>query len=248
MLLTQLHHALARPPGRLLSEPRRDRERLAVRDDHPAGQWLHGREGVAGGVAPGSQQPPPGVGGRVGESRKQAKGTRGPRGHQPGPLPVPGVGHGGPEVAPARVLGHLMDGGLAQGPRAGLLRITADQLDNAQQLVANLGMFAAQQPRQLLQPAISPDPAVERQWYDGRPDPGRDEEQQPDRRGRVPHPVDEEHQEKRDQQAEDGRGHSLDHLDRPDAPTVVEELVAQSLWQLQTLLRWSEAHVVLTIG
>ena len=141
-----------------------------------------------------------------------------------------------------------MDGGLAQGPRPRLLRITADQLDDAQQLVANLGVAAAQQPRQLLQAAISPDPAVERQRNDGRPHPGRDEEQQPDRRGRVPHPVDEEHQQKRDEQAENGRGNSLDHLDRPDAPTIIEELVAQTLGQLQTLWRWSEAHVALTIG
>ena len=78
---------------------------------------------------------------RSGQAASRPSGTRGPRAHQPAPQPVPRVGHGGPEVAPACVLGHLLDGGLAQGPRPRLLRIAANQLDDAQQLVADLGVL-----------------------------------------------------------------------------------------------------------
>ena len=150
VLAAELGDALLGPPGGAAFEPHLDRERLAMGDHDLAGKGLPGREGVAGGVAPGREEPVPGVGSRGRKEGEQAERDRQGNGHQPGPQSMARIGDRVAKVAAGGVLGDLSDRGLAQGGRPGLLEVVAHQLDDPQQLVADPRVRAGEQPGELL--------------------------------------------------------------------------------------------------
>ncbi len=61
------------------------------------------------------------------------------------------------------IVGHLLNGRLAERERTRLLEVASHELDDSEKLVADVGMLAAEERRQLLEPSIPPDPAIERE-------------------------------------------------------------------------------------
>ncbi len=151
------------------------------------------------------------------------------------------------EVPTLCVLGHFPDRRLAQRQRTRLLEIVSHQLDDPQQLVADLRMLPAQEPRELLQTSVLPDPPVHGHRHFRAAHNGRDEQHgtQPDRR--VPRAVQQEHQQVGGHDREDRRAGSLHHLDDPYPAAELVQLLLQRLGQLQPFMRIREAHRYLTV-
>src|SRR4051794_14574828 len=74
---------------------------------------------------------------------------------------MPWLRHSIVKVALAGIFRHLPNSCLAEGQRTGLFIFIAHQLDDAQHLVAQAGIAAAEQPGKLVPGALLPDPAVE---------------------------------------------------------------------------------------
>src|SRR5438128_295936 len=108
------------------------------------------------------------------------------------------------EVSRFRSLRYLLDGCLAKGERTSLFGFTAHQLNDAEQLVPDAWMGAAQQARELLQAPLPPHPAVQGERHDRTSCQGRHKNAEAYSWRCVPDPVEEERQQIRGQDAKRG--------------------------------------------
>ena len=117
---------------------------FAVGHDQLVGHRRGNGEGVARNIPPGTQQPLPGVD----RSRRiQAEHDQRRRSDQTGdgrPFPMPRRGDGISEVASFGLFGDVLNGRGAQRAGTRLLGFVVREFQNAQQLIADAGMLAAQ--------------------------------------------------------------------------------------------------------
>ncbi len=212
---------LGGPLGGRLGERHREDERLAVRDHDLVGERLQGGEGVSRGVIPGGDEPLEGVRCRRRDHREQSDRDRGGDGQQAHPELVARGRHGVAEVALLGVERDLLDRRLDEPARPSLLGIVVGELDHAEQLVADPGVLAGQEPCELLGQALAPDPSIEgiRDDRAGQGDEAEKARARPIRR--VPEPVEDVHRQEGRDDAEGRRAGSLDGLDGPDPTTEV---------------------------
>ena len=120
------------------------------------------------------------------------------------------------EIPTLGVLGHFPDRRLAQRRRTRLLEFVPDQLDDPQQLVADVRVLPAQELSELIQVAVPPDPSVDGHRHPCASDDRRGQQRgaEPDRR--VPRAIHQEHQQVCGHDREDRRTGCLHHLDGPD--------------------------------
>ncbi len=217
-LSTDAERSVVGPPLAVVAECHADLGRLAVRHHHPLWQRGNAGEGEPLDRGEGGGEASPGVGRRGGRHRgdRGAGGQRQAGGHRPTTESSWGRGCG--EVHPPRLLGHLGHGGLTQGPRP---RLTcgagADDVDDAEQLVAHGGKPPLDQPRHLLERREAKSPAADRQRHRETDGDRGEQNRESHHRGRLAEPVAEEHREKRRRHAAGGEAHRLEKLDPADA-------------------------------
>lgn len=103
------------------------------------------------------------------------------------------MGHRVAEVPSPRLVRHLLDRRFTQGPRTSLLRFAADQLDDPEHLVPQTRMPPAQQPGELFQSPLPPDPAMQENRDAGADNHRRRKDPGPHAPRRVEHAVEPEH-------------------------------------------------------
>ena len=165
---------------------------------------------------PWRKQSDPGIRGGRWNDKGQRYRSRERHGGEPGPEPVPRPGHGLAKITAAGRLRHLADGRLAERSRAILFAAVADDFHDAEQLVAQRRKPTGDQPRQAVEAAMAPDPAVERDRNRRTTGHGRSKEHPPHRGRRVAEPVEQKKQQPSHEHAEDRAADGLGRLDRPD--------------------------------
>ena len=240
MLPAELHFTSIRSPHRVFRQRDRDRERLAVSHHLVIAELFDLRERVPRSVPPRHQQPCPSVrrGGR--DNRQQCDRDAHRHARHDATTAMLWTRHRIAEVPLRRDLSHLLHRRFAQRQRSSLLALAVNQFDNAQQLIPNARVLAGEQPRELFQFPLPPNPAMQSQRDQPAPDHRRHKDAQPHLPRRVEHSVQHKRGEKGDQDADDGPTNRLDQLDRPHAPTKVEQLRLQRFRQGQPMM--SKTH------
>ena len=222
---------LRRPPPRLCTQPDADLRLFTMRDHQLLRQPTDPREGEPLHEPPRRKKSGPGIGCSVGNDQRQRDRDRKRHGCQPGPESVSWLRHRLAEITAARRLRHLTDGRLAERPRRLLVAMRADNLHDAEQLVAQRRKPAGDQPRQTVEPAMAPDPAVEGHGNRSAAGYGRREEHPPHETRRVADAVEQKQHEPGHEHAADRAADGLDRLDRPDNPAEGLQLPTQALGQ-----------------
>jgi hypothetical protein len=155
---------------------------------------------------------------------------------------MPSIGDRVAKVTFLRVFSDLPNRGDAQGARARLLEIVPHEFDDSEQLIADVRVFAGQQPGQLVQASVAPHPTVQREGHAGAAADGDGKERKARPVRCLTQAVEHEQREKCDQDPRDGSADRLDRLNRPDQPAEVVQLSLQLLRQLQTIVRSNKAH------
>ena len=201
--------------------------RLAMGDDDRLREPVDPRKRVALHEPPRREKPLPGVGrgGRHEQPEPASQHQRHGNKRQPEPMPRPGKGC--PQVVAARHLGHLADRRLAQHPRARLLAGIANQLHDPEELIAERGEAASDEPRQPVEPACSPDPAMKRHRKGATGGDRGSPQSKAHKLGAVGDPIEEEEPEPSDEDAEEGSAERFDPLHPPDGGAEVVELLPQ---------------------
>ena len=240
---TDPSHGRVGPPLRLLGEGDTERRRLALRHDQPFGQIRKPGERVARDGSPGGQEPGPRVGRRAGKDDSDGECRRDRHRRERQPEAMPRAGQGGTEVVRHRPRCHLVDRGLAERPRPGDLgaRLPPHDLDDPEQLVAETGKPPRDQPGDLIQAAVVPDPAMhrERNRRGGRH--GAERDRQPHPAGRLHEAVETEEQQIGDHHAAQGAGDRLDELDPPDETAKLPQPAVERDGQRQRRLSSNQA-------
>ena len=220
-----------RPPLRIRAKAHINLRLFAVRDHQCLRQPVDPREREPLHEPPRGKKSGPGI--RRSCGNKQWQRHRKSEWHcgQPGPEPVPRPGHGLAKIVATGRLRHLPDGRLAERPRPLLFALIANDLHDAEQLVAQRRKAAGDQPRQPVEPALAPDPAVEGDGDRGAAGDGRGEEHPPHRSGRVADAVEQKQDKPGHEHAEEGAADGLDRLDHPDSAPKGTQLLPQALGQ-----------------
>ncbi len=141
-------------------------ERLSMGNDDLPGQRLEGGEGVSRRPGPRREKSLPGIDGRGGKCHAEADGRRHTGRGEPAPGAMSRIGRRVVEVAFLGIVSNAANGRLTKGERSRLLPLAVNQFDDAQQLVAETGKLRGEQPGELLQAALLPDPAMQVQRYE----------------------------------------------------------------------------------